>query len=68
MTAPTLDAIAAKLTAGTPLDRADYLALSATTDLVQLGMLASDARRRRCRIQSRNGRSRTLSSAGYRRR
>jgi hypothetical protein len=47
MTAPTLDAIAAKLADGTPLDRADYLALSATTDLVQLGMLASDARRRR---------------------
>ena len=47
MTAPTLDAIAAKLAGGTPLERADYLALSATTDLVQLGMLASDARRRR---------------------
>ena len=47
MTAPTLDAIADKLADGTPLDRTDYLALAATTDLVQLGMLASDARRRR---------------------
>jgi hypothetical protein len=47
MTAPTLDAIAGKLADGAPLDRADYLALSKTTDLVQLGMLASDARRRR---------------------
>jgi hypothetical protein len=47
MTAPTLDAIAGKLAAGSPLERADYLALSSTTDLVQLGMLASDARKRR---------------------
>jgi 2-iminoacetate synthase ThiH len=47
MTTSTLDGIAAKLAAGTPLDRADYLTLSATTDLVQLGMLASDARQRR---------------------
>jgi hypothetical protein len=47
MTAPTLDAIGEKLSAGVPLDRADYLALAATPDLVQLGMLASEARRRR---------------------
>ena len=33
----------------TPLERADIAALAATTDLVQLGMLASDVRRRRTR-------------------
>jgi aminodeoxyfutalosine synthase len=47
MTAPTLEAIADKLAAGTPLERTDIAALAATTDLVQLGMLAADARRRR---------------------
>jgi aminodeoxyfutalosine synthase len=47
MTAPTLDAIGEKLAAGAPLERTDIAALAATTDLVQLGMLASDARRRR---------------------
>jgi hypothetical protein len=47
MTAPTLDTIAQKLAAGTPLERADIAALAATTDLVQLGLLASDVRRRR---------------------
>jgi hypothetical protein len=47
MTAPTLDTIAQKLSAGTPLERADFLALAQTTDLVQLGMLATEARRRR---------------------
>jgi hypothetical protein len=47
MTAPTLDAIAQKLAAGTPLERADHAALAGTTDLVQLGMLAAEARRRR---------------------
>jgi len=47
MNARPLDPIAAKLADGTPLDRADYLALSASTDLVQLGLLASEARRRR---------------------
>jgi len=47
MTTSTLDAIADKIATGTPLERADYLALSKTTDLVPLGMLASDARRRR---------------------
>jgi len=47
MTAPTLDAIGEKLAAGAPLERADIAALAGTTDLVQLGMLASDARRRR---------------------
>ncbi len=46
-TAPTLDTIAQKLAAGTPLERADIAVLAATTDLVQLGMLASDVRRRR---------------------
>jgi hypothetical protein len=47
MTAPTLEAIGEKLAAGTPLERADHAALSHSTDLVQLGMLASEARRRR---------------------
>jgi len=47
MTPPTLDVIGEKLSGGVPLDRADYLTLSATTDLVQLGLLASDVRRRR---------------------
>ena len=47
MTAPTLEAIGEKLAAGTPLDRADHAALAHATDLVQLGMLASEARRRR---------------------
>jgi hypothetical protein len=47
MTAPTLEAIGEKLAAGTPLERADHAALAHSTDLVQLGMLASEARRRR---------------------
>jgi aminodeoxyfutalosine synthase len=47
MTAPTLEAIGEKLAAGTPLERTDIAALATTTDLVQLGMLAADARRRR---------------------
>jgi aminodeoxyfutalosine synthase len=47
MTVPTLDAVAAKLAAGTPLERADHAALASTTDLVQLGLLATEARRRR---------------------
>ena len=47
MTAPTLEAIGEKLAAGAPLERTEIAALATTTDLVQLGMLASDARRRR---------------------
>ena len=42
-----LDGIQATLTAGGRLDDTQILALVSTTDLISLGMLADDARRRR---------------------
>ena len=42
-----MDGLLDRLAAGAPLDDEDAAALAATTDILRLGMLADEARRRR---------------------